>query len=630
MKYYYKLLYYLLLIIIIAISFLFYSSNYYPLLNSDDALNILMAHYYKLPSDLYCWGQDRGGTLIPLISQFFIKIFKFSAITSVSLSNYLILILGYIGFSSLFKTKYSKLIFALIWFLPYERFIDILRFPIGVEYSLVGFAIFLINKLSLKDTFNIIKNNIILISIILTLIISIWVSDLAIVTIVILIFILLIFNYIENNKIRINNIVVLYFVFGLILYFLFINFAKSFAIIKTEHYLSVNNLDSIRKAIHLIRQSFIKILTFNNHEYLVSIYTYCVIIFLIIFSIFLLKKKLFVLLIYNKWFIFFIADFIAILLTLILSAWVLSNGMGRWYFVAPYISLSIAILIAIELLQFNNYNVLPFKIGLIIIVIIGSISPIYNMKFINPKTLRPMAQVVGELKQLGKIGIISEYWNSYISSCPNPEMIKATPNDQSDVRNQQLVDDVFSRKKIYVIKDMWMNSFPDTLEQFGYVLVKEGQNFNLASDNLCKYKKIKLHKYIKINKLTFKKGVILFDSNLQRNVLFVSSTCDSCKENFFVYGPFIPIGIGDFTIRFYMKSTNLKNDNPIAKIDVSVDWGKNILASRKITKTELNNNIYTNCDLNFNTTKRYNGVEFRIYYYGNADLFFDHLELIEK
>ena len=110
MKNFNRLSYYLAVFTIIIISFFLYSSNFYPLLCSDDALNILMAHYYKLPADFYCWGQDRGGTLIPLISQVFIKIFHFSALTSVSLSNYLILILGFLCFSSLFKTKYGKLI----------------------------------------------------------------------------------------------------------------------------------------------------------------------------------------------------------------------------------------------------------------------------------------------------------------------------------------------------------------------------------------------------------------------------------------------------------------------------------------------------------------------------------------
>lgn len=182
-----KILYSITLLAIVLLSFFLYSSRFYPLLNSDDALNVLMAHYYKLPDCFYCWGQDRGGTLIPLLSQIFIKLFGFSALFSVSLSNYLILILGFIGLSSLIKSKYYKVVFAIIWFLPFQRFVDITRFPIGVEYSLLGMAIYFICKIEDKQMTCVFKRHALLFMTMLTLIVSVWVSDLSLVSIVILI-----------------------------------------------------------------------------------------------------------------------------------------------------------------------------------------------------------------------------------------------------------------------------------------------------------------------------------------------------------------------------------------------------------------------------------------------------------
>ena len=70
-----KVLLYIGIIAIILISFRLYSSQYYPLLKSDDALNIMMAHYYSLPEMWYCWGQDRGGTLIAMLGYFFCSVF---------------------------------------------------------------------------------------------------------------------------------------------------------------------------------------------------------------------------------------------------------------------------------------------------------------------------------------------------------------------------------------------------------------------------------------------------------------------------------------------------------------------------------------------------------------------------
>jgi hypothetical protein len=630
MKYLNKYGYYVFVFIIIIVSFLFYSSNFYPLLSSDDALNILMAHYYKLPNDIYCWGQDRGGTLIPLISQIFIKIFHFSAVTSVSFSNYLILIIGFIGFSSLLKTKYNKILFAIIWFLPFQRFIDILRFPIGVEYSLIAASIFLINRLDFKSASNRETNNITLAVITLIFIISIWVSDLAIITIGTLLVVLLIFSYFERNAIVLNKSILYSLVFGLTACFLFIKFAKSFAIVKSEHYLSINDMNSFKEAALLVVRANMEVLAFKTNEIFVTFYSYLVILFLIVFISYLFLKNKFLILFSNKWFAFFVLDFCIIFAALLFSSWVSANNMGRWYFVASYISLSLAILIAIETMDSFKYPTKYLRHILLIIVLIGAISPIYTMKYVGPKTLRPMIKVVSEFKQLGKIGVIAEFWNSYITSCPDPEMIKATPHDKSDVRNQKLVDMVFEQKNLYIIKDMWMKTFPDTIEQFGYVLLRDGNQFRLGGCEVCKYKKIKLQKEIQIDKFKYTKSQMIYDNLLGRNVLYISSGSDTCNNRYFIYGPYIPVGIGEFCARFYLKAKNITSDTSFAILDVAGDWGAVQLAKMNIAKADFSNSRYNYIDLDFKTSKRFTNIEFRIYYYGHADIYFDHLELKEK
>ncbi|MEY3200366.1 MAG: hypothetical protein RJA13_2324 [Bacteroidota bacterium] len=165
---------------IILSSFFLYSLAFNPLVTSDDALNVLMAFDYQIPPDFYCWGQDRGGTIIPLISQFFIHVLHLSPILSVSLSNYLLLTLGFIGFSKLFKQPFTLIIFAVLWFFPYERFINILSFPIGMSYSLIGISIYFLDRLMhKKDLTNFSKHFHLLVSIGLWGL-AIWTSDLAV------------------------------------------------------------------------------------------------------------------------------------------------------------------------------------------------------------------------------------------------------------------------------------------------------------------------------------------------------------------------------------------------------------------------------------------------------------------
>lgn len=486
-----KSVFYFILSIIIGTSFCLYSSIFYPLLNSDDALNILMAHYYKLPNDVYCWGQNRGGTLIPLISQIFIKIFGFPAYVSVSISNYIVLFLGYLGFSSLFKNNYIKILFSIAWFFPPVQFIDLMRFPIGVEYSLIGFSILMIKKIDFKS--NSYKNHINLSIIILLFLLSQWVSDLSIVTILIMISSLGLFKILKERKVVFNKIILLYLSLGAILIYLFINWAKNQATINAEQYLMINKATEFIVSIKMFIKSVVEILFFKHQSLIFSIYSWLSIVLMVI-SVLLYWKNRNKFNFENKqWIFIFLVDFFSVFSILMISKWVLLNGMGRWYFVALYISATIFIFLLIDNLSNINKVKPALKVLIIIAVFAGAISTPINLKYVSPKSFRPELNLRSEFLQLGKIGIISEYWNSYITSAKNPEIIKATPHEQSGaVRNQSIVEEVFNQPNLYIIKDMWFDVFPDTLYQFGRKLVKDGGEFKIGGCFTCKYNQTNL------------------------------------------------------------------------------------------------------------------------------------------
>lgn len=88
-----------LVFLIIAISFRTFSTLFYPALNSDHAITILMGHSFNLPHDWYFWGQDRMGSLIPMLSYPFINLLNADAVVTESLVHYLILIAGYLAFA---------------------------------------------------------------------------------------------------------------------------------------------------------------------------------------------------------------------------------------------------------------------------------------------------------------------------------------------------------------------------------------------------------------------------------------------------------------------------------------------------------------------------------------------------
>jgi hypothetical protein len=626
-----NIFYYLTLVIIVLFSFFHHSSLYSPFLNSDDAVVALMIHDFNLPQDLYYWEANRFGSLIPMAGQFFYKILHFSPIQSESFTQYLLLIAGFLGFASLFKSNIIKLIFAVVWFLPPVRMIDILKVNQGEQYLLIGISVFFISKLYLnpieKYRF---KKHILLILITITFIASLWVSDLAFATIGIIV----IYNavlYVKHLKVNIYSTILkrselYYIIFGFIAAALFIYYAKTNAI-RVENYYSFFDPKIIIVSLNIFLGTIRDLFLFKIREPFTSLYTY-LLLFAILF-ILLNHKRIKLSKNNSRWMAIFSLDLILVFILLISSKWVNLNGVARRYFVCNYISFWIVFLIAAD-----NLKEIKFKrfliVFIVITVLLGGLGTIYNYKYISPGRLRPTIKIAGEFKSLGKIGIISEYWNSYINSAPDPDKIKATPNDRSMVRKQSLVDSVFSQPQLYVIRDMWMDFFPDTLEQFGYVLLKDGSEFRLGNCQVCKYKKIKLNKTFDLEKLKYNVSQVIIDNELNKKVLYVSSSCDLCKEKYIVFGPYIPLGIGNFKVQYNIKTVP-KNDDIFALLDVTAEWGQNQLAAKKISKNDfISVGKYEYIELEFETTKRYSNIEFRILYYGNADLYFDHVKLIEK
>lgn len=622
------ILFYGTLLLIVVVSWSFYATCNYPLLSSDDGLNVLMAHYYDLPQDFYCWGQDRGGTIIPFFSQLWIKGFGLSAIDAISVSNYIILILGYIGFASMLKKRSSRLLFALIWFLPFQRFVDLTRFPIGVQYSLIAFCIFLMMRVRFEGrSFFYWRNHVLLATITLLLGLSVWASDLSAISIAILLVALLIHHYLRNRTLVFRKEIWLYLIGGIVFWAFFLLKAKSYASHKTEQFATLNNWNDILQGLGILKQAIVDLLLFKEHDYFTSLYAWLVPVLLVVLIVLILRKKVRIAAEDKRWTRYLALDFFGILSVILLSHWVLINQMGRWYFVATYVTLSMLVLIVIEHLDLPAVRrrvILGFTT---LIVLIGSASTFYNMRFVTAKTFRSTADLVGEFKQLGHIGIIAEYWNAYRTSCPNPETIKATPHDQSDVRKQLLVDEVFAQPKLYVIRDIWMDNFPDTLHQFGFTLVRAGRPFFIGGCNTCRYRRLNLTHTYRIPEL---KSDPSFVSVLNGDsVVRVTSDMPNALNKHIVFGPFCSLLPGTYKVRYYLRATHFNSEASFGLIDIAAEYGQIPLLVRPVSSKDFRGDRPPYLEVELKVAQRVSNVEFRFLYTGNADVVIDQIELIE-
>ena len=269
-----------IIILLCLSSFFLYSSLFYPLLNSDNAVTILMVHYFKLPGDFYFWGQDRLGSLIPLISQIPNKLLGLSPILSESIVHYGILLAGFLAFSTFIRSHFYKVIFAIIWFFPPMRLIDVTQFAFGIHYSLIAIICYLIKKLTDQEKIlTPIRYYSTFTAVAFLMITTIWVSDMAIVSAGLLIMInLFLFHKNRNPEgIHNRNSFIIFSIAGSLVGYLFIHYAKSLTKIKNT-YSTFGDLNMVMTSSKTFLKSIKEFLTFTSDEPLTNIYVYLTLI----------------------------------------------------------------------------------------------------------------------------------------------------------------------------------------------------------------------------------------------------------------------------------------------------------------------------------------------------------------
>jgi hypothetical protein len=622
--------YYLLLLILILFSFYNFAEINFPLLNSDMSVTILMAQNLNLPGDLYFWGQDRGGSLIPLLANILVEAYKFPPVLAVSLIHYFIMVAGFFAMASFFRNRSLKLILALIWFFPSWHFLDQV-FPLfGIQMCLIAFALYFLKIMKVAVTRYL---QLVWLSLAcLSFIISIWVSDLSVVSLFIVSLIVLwkylpllkekrylLFLKDKKNLLR-AAIVVTWFILGTA----FILYAKHKAT-RSEgyhaHYL--NRPEEIIATLKIIFYSVWRVFIFASENFMESIFAWTIVAGIpLIVSLSHTRNHFLKFCSSHKWLIFFILNGVVIFVLLVLSHWVYLNGTNRRYFTLVYISLWIAMLLYVEATGSHNRQLR--MIILFIVVFIGSVSS-FN-KFFFPERLPSRLTAMGDFKKLVDFGLISDYWDAYLIASIDPKHIVATPHDKDNVRNRYLTELVFKMPKLYLARDGWMKSFPDTITQFGHILSRKGSEFKVATIALCQYERVYYKRKFSCEEMQHQ-GIVTSDPLAGSGKSVVIGN-DYDRNKHFIYGPFLSLQHGTILVQYSLKSAPDLNTRNIAVLEISIEYGKKVIASQAIRSCDFQRrDSYQLFDLKTTLDKDYKGVEFRILYLGGPDLYFDRVEL---
>lgn len=568
-----KPFYLLGLALIVVVSFLFFGSINDPLMNSDDGVGVLMTHYLDFPHDIYFWGQDRLGSLIPLISQVWTKGLGMSPLMAYSFTNYLLLTLGFVGFSTFFRDNTTKLLFALLWFFPYHHFADLLHYPIGIGYSIIGSSILLIRLLDFdqRSVFYW-KNHLLLLLLVLWLGAGIWMSDLVVINLCGLLFAYFIYRWKTQRKWFPRPEVIFWTLVGAACWGAFIVYAKVNAPSKTPDFQSFNTLSDAGRAFGFLYETTLDLFTGKGIDLISTIYPWLILLLFALYAVLYFRGKIRLTQEARKWVFFLRLDFLLVLIVLFSLHWVLVNELNRRYFVASYIVLGLMTLLYTEHAQLTVKARRLLTGFLFLIAFTGAASHFSYMLTIRPKSLQPAAEQTREFERYGRIGIIADYWLAYRHACVNPEMIKATPHDMSDVKNRALIADVFAQPRLFVLRDGWMQAFPDTLPQFKIPLIRVGKPFRIAGNDACEYRRLSLtHRYT-INELTIPDETWKQDTSGQTVVRVQKG--DDMKDRIVLSGPFCTLVPGNYSVTYRVKAHELpQQDSIIGEMLISAEYG---------------------------------------------------------
>jgi hypothetical protein len=232
-----------------------------------------------------------------------------------------------------------------------------------------------------------------------------------------------------------------------------------------------------------------------------------------------------------------------------------------------------------------------------------------------------------DFKRLSGSGIIANYWFSYIFGIDSDLGISATPCEFEYVRKPAMVDSVFSKKRIYLIKNSWFENFPGSIVQFGRTLVPNGSPQVIDGLALREYSVRKFYATYFPKDLKTSDGV-LKPSGLTDSSYVISTQPKEYKSEFFLFGPFIDLKPGDYRTIFNVSYNKFLPSSGEIIFDVSENWGSRVLVSKNIDLNSISSeNTIQNIELIFHNPSLIHMVEFRIKINGKTNLNFHSVKI---
>ena len=493
-----------LIVAIALLSMRTFAAIHTPTFNSDNAIHVLMAYHLKLPDDLYYWGQDRLGSLLPVLSHWLLKILPLPVATAVSIVQYALLVFGFVCFASLLRHAVSRVVLALVWFLPLRPFTELVSIgqPYAAQLALIGAACVAIDRRS-QSTQLAAKRGWLGIAT-ACLFLSLWMSDFTIVVILLLgLWGLwqMLSAWRSNQPVPVWDLLLVLLVSGAGM--AFIRFAKAHA----DSWRSYSSFATPAQTIEMVQRLLTSIgntLTFQANNLFLTLHGLLAVALLVYLGWTIATRRQ-ILRSVSHWFYLFLGTVLVGSSLLLISAWVYRNEVNLRYFIVSYLAIWLAVLFWLEALPSG-----VAKRASILVLLVAIASSLSLPKYVYAIE-RPPSKITSlqEFKTLGNAGLIGNYWNSYLLCAVDPANLNCSrfdrlgkspcppaSNPQQDVgrvRCRRCVPEVFASDTIYLVKEKWFDTapyrdYPNEIQQFGKCLVKAGEPRQVSGYTIAPYR----------------------------------------------------------------------------------------------------------------------------------------------
>jgi hypothetical protein len=471
------LLYYVCLLFIIVLSFLFYAPCNYPFFNSDHAVHVLMAKDFTFPRDYFYWGQNRLGSLLPMLAHWLHFVIPMHYLYVCSIVQYIFLTTGFVILAKFIKSPLLKLALASVIFFPVNDYNALIL--IGHPYSsqLFAGAIFiwflyrLKNYLLRSESFGWKQ---LLISLSLSLgaclfyFAGIWVSEFNAILLLIPLYYVLFDKPLRSFLIRVSKNIRIIFAeiltmgFAVLFYRFHLHYKKLFY--NSDGYDSYffTNLSDLKSIFSFFFHRLETTLRFRDRAVLENFFNWFILILTLVIIFFLIRvwKRI------KTNCRHLIAAMIIVCtvscILMFLSVWNLRSLFCPRYFTPVYVMYCFLLMLVFDLGSFKRY----VRITLTILFMFFGFTYCYNT-LISKKVPGPLTQF-SDFRSLPKGTLIADYWQAYKINGIATDSLQSLPFDNGTVRNWDWREVPLAENNIYFINnDGQKGNLPDSISQFG-------------------------------------------------------------------------------------------------------------------------------------------------------------------